>query len=244
MNDVVAAGTAEPPFLRFAQPHVLYSTLADAIAARLKNGVARNGRASLVLSGGTTPGALYDELATREVPWNNVAVTISDERWTDPRSERSNEHLARTRFLTGRAAAAQFIPLKSAHSRARDAEASIDAAITAMARPFDVVLLGMGTDGHIASLIPGSGPSLARALDASEPPLVRAIDPPDLANMGERMTLTLRAILQSRWIVLLIRGEAKLKTYKEALADPDAMAMPVRAVLHQRTVPVSIYWAE
>ncbi|HEY7978808.1 MAG TPA: 6-phosphogluconolactonase, partial [Rhizomicrobium sp.] len=121
-------------------------------------------------------------------------------------------------------------------------EADLNAAIAAMHRPFDIVGLGMGADGHIASLIPEAA-GLARALDRNDPALVRAINPPDVAAMGERMTLTLRAILNAHWIVLLIRGDEKLQAYKHALDGADVLAAPVRAVLHQSAVPVSVFWS-
>jgi 6-phosphogluconolactonase len=242
MNDVSRDG-AEPSFLGFRRPEDLYAGLAGEIAARLAAGIERNGSASLVASGGTTPGPLYEVLAAYDLAWRNVWVTLSDERWTDPGSARSNEHLARSRLLAGKAAAAHLVPLKTAHPHAAQAEGEAGAAVAAMPRPFDVVLLGMGTDLHIASLIPGAD-GLAQALDRNDPALVRAIAPPNLAAFGERLTLTLRAILESRWIVLLIRGETKLVAYKRALAGHDVLSAPVRAVLQQSRAPVSVYWSE
>jgi 6-phosphogluconolactonase len=242
MNDV-SRDNAVPAFFGFRRPEDLYAGLAGEIASRLAAGIAQNGRASLVASGGTTPGPLYDTLATQDLSWRDVWVTLSDERWTDPASPRSNESLARSRLLTAKAAAASLVPLKTAHPHAAEGEKKADMVVAAMPRPFDVVLLGMGTDLHIASLIPGAD-GLARALDQNDPALVRAIDPPDLAALGERLTLTLRAILDARWIALLIRGEAKLAAYKRALAGSDVFAAPARAVLRQTQVPVSVYWSE
>ncbi|MEI9989094.1 MAG: 6-phosphogluconolactonase [Rhizomicrobium sp.] len=242
MSDT-AANTARPSFVGFHRADDLHRALAEEVGSRLSAGVARSGRAGLVVSGGTTPGDFYDVLATRDVPWKNVEITLSDERWTEPTTDRSNEHLARTRLLRGKAAAAHLVPFKTPHETARAAQADVDAAVAAMPRPFDVMLLGMGTDGHTASLIPGSE-GLAQALDRQDPALVRAVNPPNVTAMGERMTLTLRAILDARWIAVLIRGEAKLAAYKSALAGHDVLSQPVRAVLHQSDVPVSIYWAE
>ncbi len=242
MSDA-AANTTRPSFVGFHRAEDLHRALAGEIASRLSAGVERGGRAGFVVSGGTTPGDLYDMLATRDVSWKDVEITLSDERWTEPTTDRSNEHLARTRLLRDKAAAAHLVPFKTRHETARAAQADVGASVAAMPRPFDVVLLGMGTDGHTASLIPGSE-GLAQALDRHDPALVRAVSPPNVTAMGERMTLTLRAILDARWIVLLIRGEAKLAAYKRALAGHDVLSRPVRAVLHQSDVPVSIYWSE
>ena len=231
-----------PAFLRFDSADEMNRALAAEIASRLAAGAGRNSRASLVASGGTTPGDLYDILSGEDAPWANVSVTLSDERWVDPTSPRSNEHLLRTRLLRHKAAAAHLVPLKTEAGHADAAEAEVGAALAQMPRPFDVMLLGMGNDLHTASLVPGSE-GLARALDRNDPALVRAIRPPEDTNMGERMTMTLRAILDARWIALLIRGEAKLQAYQKALAGHDVLSAPVRAVLQQRAVSVSVYWS-
>jgi 6-phosphogluconolactonase len=144
--------------------------------------------------------------------------------------------------LRGEAAAAHFVPLMTRHASPAEAEIEVDNAIGAMPRPFDVTLLGMGNDGHTASLFPGAK-ELSTALDIHSPALVRAITPTNVATTGQRMSLSLRAILASRLIVVLIRGDEKLKTYRFAMAGHDALEMPIRAVLHQSNTPVEIYWS-
>ncbi|HEY0106370.1 MAG TPA: 6-phosphogluconolactonase [Rhizomicrobium sp.] len=242
MSEADAAVLAGPSFTEFRSAGDLHRTLADEIVARLSAAVARRGAASFVVPGGTTPGPFYDVLSQREAPWADVTVVPSDERWTERGSERSNEHLTRTRLMRSKAAGLRLVPFKTAHAAAKDAEDAVQDAVAAAPRPFDVVLLGMGNDGHTASLIPGAS-GLAGALDTASPALVRAISPPDLAALGERMTLTLRALLDARWIVLLIRGEAKRAAYERAMAGTDILAAPVRAVLRQSGTPVSVYWS-
>ncbi len=134
----------------------MFEALAEKIAASLTATVARAGDASLVVSGGTTPGDLYDILARKGAPWDRVAVTLSDERWVEPTSDRSNEKLVRTRLLVGNASKAQLVPLKTKAPHAVEAEKAVHDAVFEMPRPYDVMLLGMGADGHTASLIPGS----------------------------------------------------------------------------------------
>ena len=227
---------------RFPTAAEMYRDLADDIVARLDAGVAARRTASFVASGGTTPGDLFDILAERDAPWDRVFVTLSDERWVPPTSDASNEKLIRSRLLRDKAAAAHFVPMKTDRAHPRDAEEDVSAAIAAMPRPFDATLLGMGDDGHTASLFPGSD-GLDAALDTHSPLLVRGIHPANIDKTGERMSLTLRAILDSRVIVILIRGDAKLETYRAALAADDVHAMPVRAVLQQSVTPVQVYWA-
>ena len=239
MNEPVAF---EPSVVRFDDVESMTAALADKIVARLSEGVRRRDAASLVVSGGTTPGVLFDVLAARTAPWDRVFVTATDERWVSPDDDRSNEKLVRSRLIRGQAAAAHFVPLMTRHASPAEAEADVDRAVGAMPRPFDVTLLGMGNDGHTASLFPGAK-ELSLALDLHAPALVRAITPTNVAAAGPRMSLSLRAILASRLIVVLIRGDEKLKTYRLAMAGHDVLEMPIRAVLHQSGAPVEVYWS-
>jgi 6-phosphogluconolactonase len=197
------------------------------VAAQLSAGLAARGRASLVATGGRSPGPVYDRLKDAGVDWAHVAVTLSDERQVDVNSPNANLKLLRERLFVGEAAKAHYLPLTDY------AEPALRALM-----PFDAVLLGMGEDGHIASLIPGS-PVMAEAMDPDGEALV-AESP---AGFGSppvpRITLTLAALLQSRAIFLLIAGEAKRQVVADALAGAD---LPVRALLEQTRVPLRVFW--
>ncbi len=106
--------------------------------------------------------------------------------------------------------------------------------------PFDVLILGMGGDGHTASLFPGAA-SLSAALDRTSGRICMAIVPRVVSH--DRMTLTLPAILNSRQIFVHITGEEKRRVYEKALAEGPLEAMPIRAILGQEAVPVTVYWA-
>lgn len=233
---------SEPQFREFRDTISMFEALARDIVACLKKGVAARGRASFVASGGTTPGGLYDLLSGTAAPWANVVVTLSDERWVAPTSDRSNEKLVRTHLLRRKAATARLVPLKTPAERAEEAEEEVHTSLAAMPLPFDLTLLGMGTDGHTASLIPKAD-GLRKALDVSDPALARAVFPPRFTEMGERMTLSLRALLGSRRIAVLIKGHDKLAAYRHAIAGTDVLEAPVRAVLHQDKAPVAVYWS-
>jgi len=239
MNEAIAF---EPSVICFDDAGALTAALTDKIVGRLSDGVRRRDAASFVASGGTTPGILFDALSMREAPWDRVFVTTTDERWVSSSDDRSNEKLVRTRLLKNRAAAATLVPLMTPHASPEDAEADVDRAIAAMPRPFDVTLLGMGNDGHVASLFPGAK-ELGAALDLRAPALVRAMTPANIAATGPRISLSLRALLASRLIVILVRGEEKMETYRRAIGGADIFEMPVRAVLHQAGVPVEVYWS-
>ena len=220
----------------------LAANLADLIAKRLSQGIAMTGAASLVCSGGTTPGPVYRELSGHDLDWDRVWVTGSDERWLPPEDPGSIDHLLHDTLLQGAAAAARFVPLKTEEAYPQDAEAHVHAHLRDMPRPFDVTLLGMGADGHTASLFPHAE-GLAKALDVSEPALARAIQAPTSVTSPARMSLTLRALLDSRLIVLLFRGHDKLEVFETAKLAEDALAVPVSAVLRQGQVPVEVFWA-
>lgn len=241
MSRAASISSAGPMFREFPAADDMNAALAREIAERLTAAVARQGHASMIASGGTTPGAMFDILARSEAPWKNVEITLSDDRWIETTSDRSNEKLVRDRLLVANASAARFVPLKTAKAHAREAEQDVDDAVRAIHRPFDVALLGMGTDGHIASLIPGAT-GLERALDRNDPALVRAVNPADLSAKGERISLTLRAILDARWIVILLRGTEKRAAFRWALDGKDVREAPVRALLHQGEALVSVFW--
>jgi len=212
----------------FPSPDTLADAAADAVLAALTDALAVRGHASLVGTGGRSPGPVYDRLAKAPIDWAHVAVTLSDERHVDTDSPNANARLLRERLLVGKAAAAQYLPLTDYAER-----------VLRKLLPFDAVMLGMGEDGHIASLIPGS-PVLAHAMDPKGAALTaespQGFGSPPVA----RITLTLSALLQSRAIFLLIAGEAKRQVVERAQAGED---FPVRAILNQDRVPVRIFWA-
>jgi len=225
---------------RFPDSHALMRALAGEIQVDLAEAIAARAAASLVVSGGTTPGALFDQLARENIDWSRVWITLSDERWVDAASEASNENLVRTRLLKGTAALAHFVGLKNP---APTPEAGVDwasRALTRMPRPYDVVVLGMGNDGHIASLFSGSL-GLARALDSSAAPTCVAMNA--LAPPHARISQNLAALMDSRRIVLLITGDEKWTVYQRAKIPGSVSELPVRAILHQQTTPIDVYWS-
>jgi 6-phosphogluconolactonase len=225
---------------RFPDAQALAQALAGEIRVDLQEAIAARGTASLVVSGGRTPVTLFNQLASETLPWAKVWVTLADERWVDAHDEASNARLVRAELLQQHASAAQFIGLKNA---AETPEAGIEwtwRSLARIARPFDVVLLGMGDDGHTASLFPNSA-QLAQALDTSKPPACVAMQAP--TKPQQRISLNLNAVLDARRIVLHIQGEAKWAVYQAAKQRGATEQMPVRAVLHQEDVPVDVFWS-
>lgn len=213
----------------FTTPAQAAAAAADIIQSALGAAVAERGRASFAGSGGSTPGPVYDRLSTADLPWNQIDVTLTDERWVDAQSPESNERLLRERLLAGPASGASFTPLKGEGASKRTAAAEAGARIAAIT-PFDVVLLGMGEDGHIASLFPGNPALEAEGLAAW------ALTG-DLAPSGPRLTLTFAALTSARMTVLLITGPAK-RSVLDRGGD-----LPVHRYLCRATGPVRVLWA-
>jgi len=208
--------------------------LADAAAAEAKEvlgaAIEATGAATFVATGGSTPGPIYDRLSQADLPWDKVTITLSDERWVDPASPDSNARMVRERLLQGPAAAARFLPLKGdAATPEEDANAAAGW-LAALPRPIDLVFLGMGDDGHIASLFPHS-PALAQGLDDETAALCIAVPcGGDRAPPQPRLTLTLPLLKSARHIVLLFAGRRKFDVLEAALAADDPYLYPVRAL--------------
>ena len=214
--------------------------VADAAAKALVAALRDADRPSLVATGGTTPGPTYDRLAKADLDWRRVTVTLTDERFVDPSSPDSNERLIRQHLLVGPAAAARFLPLKNGRaSPAEDAEVA-DKALRVL-EFFDAVLLGMGKDGHVASLFPGAA-GLAAALDPRGEAFCIGVDMAGEEPRVPRISLTLRALLDCGLIVLLTTGEEKRAVIERVAADA-TYAPPVAAILRQTETPVRILWA-
>ena len=222
----------------FTSAEAATEALADAIIARLRTAIAERGAASLIVSGGKSPVPLFARLRVAGLDWSKVWITLADERWVAPTSPDSNERLLREHLLVDAAAAARFVPLKSAFDRVADGLAASALALAAMPRPFDVVVLGMGEDGHTASLFPGAE-GLAAALALDNPAPLAAITP--LTAPHPRITLTLAALLDSRCVMLPLSGAAKNSVYLQLRAMPDALRWPVSAVLTQQQTPVEVW---
>jgi 6-phosphogluconolactonase len=208
--------------------------LANTIAGQLADFLRREGKATLSVPGGTTPGPIFDTLSGVDLDWANVAVVLNDERWVPESSERSNTRLLRERLLRGRAAQARLVPL---YAPADQPEEMLEALQDGLKPhlPISVLLLGMGADMHTASLFPGAD-RLEEALSASAPILL----PMRAEAAGEpRVTLTAPVLKEAFNIHILITGPEKRAALERAMTLTPAEA-PVRAVLDNATV----HWAE
>lgn len=219
------------------------SAAARHIAMGLGAAILARDAASFVATGGRTPGPVYAALRQAPLDWSRVFVTLSDERWVDEASADSNAGLVRKMLLSGPAAAASLTGLKTDHVQPEAAVDEVEDRLARMPLPFDVVMLGMGEDGHVASLFPRN-PALAAAMQADglRRCMPMATGPDGLPPAQPRMSLTLAAINAARSIVIYITGPDKWAALQKALAGDDIAQMPVRAVL-SGGAPVRVIWA-
>jgi 6-phosphogluconolactonase len=229
-----------PAFKEFKDSATLVAVLAAQVAELLRAAIKERGRASLVVSGGSTPVPFFAVLSELALDWKQVTITLADERWVDPSDPDSNDHLVRIHLLQNRAAAASFVGLKTGAPTAVQGEKECGDRLALLPKPFDVLILGMGNDGHTASLFPQAA-RLGEALALDSGKLCMAITPPVAPH--DRMTLTLPALLQSRQIILHLVGPDKRTVYERALANGPVVEMPIRAVLGQAVTPVTVFWA-
>jgi 6-phosphogluconolactonase len=165
---------------------------------------------------------------------------LADERWVDPSHCDSNEKLVKENLLTNNASEAKFLPLKNNAVTAMDGTKKLESLLAAV-KEFTVVILGMGDDGHTASLFPGSE-ALGLGLDLSSGRHCVAVTPLDAAH--ERMSMTLPRLLSAKQIIIHLCGESKKRVLDQVCAGDDVFELPVRAVLQQRNAPVSVYWSK
>ncbi|MDP9008533.1 MAG: 6-phosphogluconolactonase [Pseudomonadota bacterium] len=197
---------SEAPATKFEGIEALSRALANQIAATLRSAIAARRLASLVVSGGKSPIRLFELLRAEGLDWSSVCVALADERWVDPSDPASNEKLVRDVLLQGPAAAARFLGLKNGAPTPDMGAVSAWETFARVPRPFDTVLLGMGDDGHTASLFPGS-PNLPNALDPAAAAGCVGMRAP--VSPRPRLSLNLSALLDSRRIILVITGDAK-----------------------------------
>lgn len=227
-------------FHEFPTKQELAETLSQAVIENLQEAIRSKGKATLLVSGGSTPKALFETLQKKEIDWDKVYVGLCDERWVEPQHPDSNERLIKTTLLQDKAAQAHFIGLYHDNLSPKDASSFCSEQIKSALFPFDVVILGMGNDAHTASLFPHN-PKLKEAFDSDNSSLCIAIEPSTAPH--SRMSLTLPAILGARHLYLHFEGEEKRALFEHAMQGSDIYEMPIRAILQQKQKNIEVYYA-
>lgn len=225
-------------FRSFSGAEEVAEILSAEVADLIGMGIAECDAASLVVPGGRTPGLFLSKLSHRALAWDRVKVTGSDERWVDASSPDSNEALVRRMLIANAATEAEFVSLYTGADTPAEGVEEAEWRILHMARPFDAVVMGMGDDGHFASLFPGEE-ALEIGLDLdSDAICVPAIGP---AGGPPRLSLTLSCLAEARHIYILATGAHKREVW-QAASDASPTVLPA-AALHRLTgVPVDFMW--
>jgi 6-phosphogluconolactonase len=234
-SDISSMLPEQVTLLRFDTPEQVTHALAEHIRQSLTRAVETRGEAAIALSGGRTPIPLFQRLSETALPWSSISVTLADDRWLPTDQADSNAGLIEQHLLQHEARQARFISLWQAGKTAQEAEADCAQRLSALPERLDMVLLGMGNDGHTASLFP-CAQELEHALETEQP--CAAVTPTSAPHA--RMTLSAKRLLASRERILHLKGADKLETLQNALLDDDIRIMPIRLFLRQ---PLTIYWS-
>ncbi len=219
----------------FVSPPLLAEALATQVAEQLREAIEARDVATLVVSGGRSPVTFFQCLARQPLDWSKVVITLADERWVPEEHVDSNAGLLKRYLLVGAVAKAKFISLYRSASSQEEAADQADAALAELPA-IDVLVLGMGDDGHTASLFPAS-PNLTEALAADGSRRCFAMLAPSVPH--QRLSMSRALLASARSPILSIQGQSKLDTLRAALAGDDLAEMPVRAFLQ---TPLTIYW--
>ncbi|HAW94114.1 MULTISPECIES: 6-phosphogluconolactonase [unclassified Arsukibacterium] len=223
---------------QYADTGALNTDFAAKLVNVLQEAIAARGHAYLVVSGGRTPTALFNALSAAHLAWHNVTVLLADERFVPVDAPDSNERLVKANLLTAKAAKANFISLYAPAVSAEEAVADVLPRIADLP-VFDAVILGMGEDGHTASLFPCSA-ELSAGL-AADAPAVLAVNPTTAPH--QRISLSLPRLLHTRQLFIHLVGPSKLEVLTKAQAGNDVSTMPIRAILQQPEVDVAVMYA-
>lgn len=229
----------KPMEKHFSSATELDEQLAQQVADWLRAAIASKKSAILGVSGGSTPVNFFKLLSQQDLDWNNVTVTLADERWVPPGHADSNHLLVEENLIQNKAADAYLLPVFTGAPSALEGEPFCDELFGRLGR-FDVLLLGMGSDGHTASLFP-QAQTLQTGLDMNSGRNAIAVDP--VTAPHERMSLTLPRLLRSDQVVVHITGEEKKAILDKAMELENVSELPIAAILQQQKVPVTVYWA-
>lgn len=226
----------------------LAETLASDVQKQIENCICEQGSAVLALSGGSTPKPFFTALANKPIDWSKVVITLVDERWVDEANELSNAAFMRQHLFKQLPSHAKFAPLYRAAASPDDAfdevlqkYCQLTHSNIQQPRTFDIVVLGMGGDGHTASFFPDA-PNIDRLVsDDNSSALVSCNSK---TTQVPRITWSLGKLLDARFLALHFTGTSKKNVFDTALKQGPLAELPIRSVIFQNKTPLNIYYTD
>ena len=188
------------------------------ISDKLNYYIENKGSGSLVVSGGSSPISIYEELSNIDLSWSKVFLTLVDDRLVDPDHKDSNQKLLHNHLIKNKAKNINFFPLTENFL-----------SNTEFKKPFDITLLGMGEDGHFASLFHDMI-NQCEAFDINASPKI-LITPPQGNPLIPRITMNLSLIMESLNIILLVKGKTKQNIFEKAKKEKK---LPIHHLIKNR----------
>lgn len=226
----------------------LASLLADEISTRLNSAIAEKGRAIIALSGGSTPKPLFEALAEADIDWSKVVITLVDERWVPPSHALSNQAFMYEFLLSKLPQSIRFVPLyqlaenvDSSLAGVLDTYCEVTASPPEQPAAFDVVVLGMGEDGHTASFFPDAD-NIADLVDPNNSQALLSCESP--TTQVPRVTWSVPVLTNTSLLVLHITGQSKKVVFNEAALPGDRQELPIRSALFQPNTELQVYYAD
>ncbi|RBP49748.1 6-phosphogluconolactonase [Arenicella xantha] len=225
----------------------LAENLAGELVIKIGDAISERGLAVLALSGGSTPKPLFKALAEHDIEWSKVIITLVDERWVAPSHELSNAAFMHRFLLDALPDTVRFVPLYQAAESVQESLSSVlgnychvTRSTMDQPRPFDIVILGMGEDGHTASFFPDAD-NIAQLVDPLSDEFLMCCSSP--STQVPRVTWSLPQLLTAPFLALHFTGESKRAVFERACGDSDATTLPIRSAIFQTRVPLNVYYA-
>ena len=222
----------------FANRSLASQAAARRIASAIGDSLVDAPEIAIIVTGGSSPINCYELLAETDLPWARVHVILSDDRCVPIEHEASNEGMIMRLLLTGHAANANLVPIYKRGLTPNEQCRFLGEELDSLPLPFSISLLGMGVDGHVASLFPDFA-ELESGLELCGEDRCVAVE--TKASRYPRISLTMATLVQSRETLLLFFGDDKREVYERAkLVSGD---YPVSRLLQQEQTPVRVFWA-
>ena len=224
----------------FEQRELLDEALADKVAVLLTAALESKGKASIAVSGGSTPKGFFQALSKKKLAWQAITITLADERWVDIDSSDSNTKLVHEYLMQNEAVKAKFFYLKQGEILSDETLADLNLAANQQLLPLDVLILGMGEDGHTASLFPCSD-EITQCLAKDSQALLK-VTPKTAPH--QRISFSFAALAQSKNTFLHLSGISKKQVLAKAIAGQVCKEMPISAFLQAPNINTQVYWAK